>query len=132
MKRRRAREYALQLLFEHEFADGEPDVGGFFREKGEDPEVVKFTRRLVGGTLEHLDDIDAAIRRAAEHWVLERMAAVDRNILRAAAFEILYCPDIPAAVSMDEAIEIAKKFSSEEAAAFINGILDNIAKNTGK
>lgn len=128
MKRRRAREYALQLLYEHEFAEGEPDISGFFADKHEDPKLVAFTSRIVRGTLKHRDKIDNAIREAAEHWVLERMATVDRNILRAGAFELMYSPDIPPAVAIDEALEIAKRFSSTESAAFINGILDRIAK----
>jgi len=132
MKRRRAREYALQLLYEHEFADGEPDIRGFFADKDEPAEVVDFASRIVRGTLKHLPEIDEAIREASEHWVLERMAAVDRNILRAGAFELLYSPDVPAAVAIDEAIEIAKRYSSAESASFINGILDQIAKTRRK
>ena len=128
MKRRRAREYALQLLYEHEFAEGEPDIIGFFADKHEDAKVVDFTSHIVRGTLKHRNEIDAAIREAAEHWVLERMAAVDPNILRAGAFELMYSPDVPPAVAIDEALEIAKRFSSSESAAFINGILDRIAK----
>jgi N utilization substance protein B len=127
MKRRRAREYALQLLFQSEFAKG-PPLDSFWEGRDEDPEVVAYANRLLRGTLEHLEEIDAAIRGAAEHWVLERMAAVDRNIMRAAVYEILYLEDIPPAVAINEALEIAKKFSSHESAAFINGILDRIAK----
>ncbi|NIM66595.1 MAG: transcription antitermination factor NusB [Armatimonadetes bacterium] len=132
MKRRRAREYALQLLYEHEFADSEPDISGFFADKKETKEVVDFTSRMVRGTLRHINEVDAAIKDAAEHWVLERMAAVDRNILRFATFELLYSPDVPPAVVIDEALEIAKRFSSTESAAFINGILDRIAKTKRK
>jgi N utilization substance protein B len=132
MKRRRAREYALQLLYEHEFADGEPDIQAFFAELNEDKAVIDFASRIVRGTLKNLPEIDAAIKEAAEHWVLERMAAVDRNVLRAATFEILYAPDVPSAVVIDEALEIAKKFSSTESASFINGILDRIAKTKRK
>jgi N utilization substance protein B len=132
MKRRRAREYALQLLYEHEFADAEPDISGFFADKHETKDVVDFTSRMVRGTVRHREEIDAAIKEAAEHWVLERMAAVDRNILRFATFELLYSPDVPPAVAIDEALEIAKRFSSTESAAFINGILDRIAKTKRK
>lgn len=128
MKRRRAREYALQLLYEHEFADGEPDIAGFFAERDEPREVVDFTSRIVRGTLGHIEEIDAAIRESSEHWVLERMAAVDRNILRVGTYELLFSPDVPPAVAIDEAIEIAKRYSSTESASFINGILDRIAK----
>jgi len=120
------------MLYEHEFAAGEPDVQGFFSDKNEEKEVVDFAARIVRGTLKHLPEIDAAIKEAAEHWVLERMAAVDRNILRAAAFELLYSHDVPHAVVIDEALEIAKRFSSGESASFINGILDRIAKSRRK
>ncbi len=132
MKRRRAREYALQLLYEHEFADAEPDIKGFFADKDEPREVVEFTSRIVRGTLGHLEDIDSAITETSEHWVLDRMSAVDRNILRAGAFEILFSPDVPLAVAIDEAIEIAKRYSSAESASFINGVLDRIAKTKRK
>ena len=107
----------------------EPDLDAFWLDvKEEDLDVVSFANALVEGTLGHLKDIDSAITVAAEHWVLERMAAVDRNILREAAYEILYLEDIPPAVTINEALEIAKKYASKESAAFINGILDKIAK----
>jgi N utilization substance protein B len=132
MKRRRAREYALQLLYERDFSGTEPDYQAFFADLGEDKAVVDFASKIVRGTLRHLEEIDSAIKEAAEHWVLERMAAVDRNILRAATFELLYSPDVPPAVAIDEALEIAKRFSSTESASFINGILDRIAKSKRK
>lgn len=132
MKRRRAREYALQILFQIEFIDGPPDINAFFSDKNEPPDVVKFTGRIVRGTLKHIEQIDAALTDAAEHWSLGRMAAVDRNVLRAATFEIMFCADVPPAVVMDEAIEVAKKFSGTESAAFINGILDKVARQQKK
>jgi N utilization substance protein B len=107
-----------------------PDLDAFWQDiREKDLEVVRFANALAEGTLRHLDDIDFAIKGAAEHWVLERMAAVDRNILREAAYEILYLEDIPPAVTINEAVEIAKKYASAESAAFINGILDKIAKH---
>lgn len=127
MKRRKAREYAFQLLFQHEFAGRDADLAPFWQDKRETPEVVEFANAIARGTLENLEEIDSAIARAAEHWVLERMAVVDRNILRAAAYELLFRKDIPPAVAINEALEIAKKYSSAESAAFINGILDRIA-----
>ena len=126
MKRRRAREFALQILFEADLSGSEPDFQS--RLEGEDKDVVAFTRDIVAGTLRHLSEIDSIVKEAAEHWVIERMAAVDRNILRAAAYELLYRKDIPVAVVINEAIEVAKKYSSAESAPFINGILDKIAK----
>ncbi|MEJ2192305.1 MAG: transcription antitermination factor NusB [Nitrospirota bacterium] len=128
MKRRRAREYALQMLFQHDLTDGHADLRGFWNDKGEDTEVTEFAESLARGTMENLAAIDAVLQEAAEHWVLTRMAAVDRNILRVAAYEILYRDDIPSAVSINEALEIAKRYSSSESAAFINGILDRIAR----
>ncbi|MDA8169696.1 MAG: transcription antitermination factor NusB [Nitrospiraceae bacterium] len=135
MKRRKAREYALQMLFQLDFNHEEPGKAFFSRfwEPLDEPEDIKnFAEHLVTGTVGHLPEIDEVIRRHAENWVLERMATVDRNILRAAVFELLFKKDIPPAVSINEAIEIAKKFSMKESAAFINGILDKIAKASGK
>lgn len=128
MKRRQAREYALQMLFQRDFIETEEGRVSFWEGKDVDPEVVEFALRIVRGTREHLEEIDSTIKKYAEHWVLERMAAVDRNILRAGAYELIFAGDIPSAVAINEAIEIAKKFSSSESASFINGILDRIAK----
>ncbi len=135
MRRRRAREYALQILFQIDFKSQEVsrnDFEDFWLDKNESEDVRKFTEELVRGTVERLDEIDSRLKKVAENWVLKRMAAVDRNILRFAAFEILYRKDIPPAVTINEAVEIAKKFSSSEAAPFINGILDKLAKDMGK
>ena len=128
MKRRRAREYALQLLFQHDFAPGvEIDYAGFWADKNEEDSVKDFARGIVEGTLRHLEEIDRAIESAAEHWALGRMAAVDRNILRAGAYELMFAPDVPTKVAINEALEVAKKFSSQDSAQFINGVLDRIA-----
>jgi transcription antitermination protein NusB len=135
MNRRKAREYALQMLFQHEFSgdNKEWSAPDGFWSGGEDAgEAGEFARRLVTGTLEHLEEIDGAIQRTAEHWDMKRMAAVDRNILRFAVYEILYVKDIPPAVTINEALEIAKKYSSLESASFINGLLDKIAKESKK
>jgi N utilization substance protein B len=135
MRRRRAREYALQILFQIDFKSQEVsrnDFEDFWLDKNESEDVRKFTEELVRGTIERLAEIDSRLAKVAENWVLKRMAAVDRNILRFAAFEILYRKDIPPAVTINEAVEIAKKFSSSEAAPFINGILDKLAKEMGK
>jgi N utilization substance protein B len=135
MRRRRAREYALQVLFQIDFKGKEvnnKDLEDFWSDKQESEDVKKFTEDLVRGTIKSLEDIDSRIEKVAENWVLKRMAAVDRNILRFAVYEILYRKDIPSAVTINEALEIAKKFSSSEAAPFINGILDRLAKEVGK
>jgi N utilization substance protein B len=135
MKRRKAREYALQIIFQIDFREKKidsKDLEEFWSDKKESKDVKEFTEELVRGTLSKIDEIDTMIKRVAENWILERMAAVDRNILRFAAYELLYRKDIPSAVTINEAIEIAKKFSSTEAAPFINGILDRLAKEAGK
>jgi len=123
------------MLFQYEFTGARAD----FRAVDEiDPslkdyeEIRKFSEELVNGTLTHLEEIDDRIRKAAEHWKMERMASVDRNIMRFAVFELLYRSDIPPAVTINEALDIAKKYSSSEAASFINGLLDKIARDSGK
>ena len=135
MKRRKAREYALQILFQVDFTKkriDSKDLEEFWSGKKESRSVKEFTEDLVRGTLNSIDEIDAMIERVTENWLLKRMAAVDRNILRFAAYEILYRKDIPSAVTINEAIEVAKKFSSAESAPFINGILDRLAKESDK
>lgn len=135
MKRRKAREYALQLLFQIDFTKRElerKDLEEFWSGKKESEDIKEFTEKLVKGTLESLDEIDSIIEKATENWFLKRMAAVDRNILRFAAYEILHRKDIPYAVTINEALEIAKKYSSAEAASFLNGVLDKLAKEAGK
>ncbi|RJQ18671.1 MAG: transcription antitermination factor NusB [Nitrospiraceae bacterium] len=133
MKRRRAREYALQILFQLELTAGEfnEDVWAEFWEgnEEEDRDVKEFARTIVVNTRKNIREIDEAVKKAAEHWSLERMAVIDRNILRAATYELLFRKDIPPSVVMNEALEIAKKYSTEESAPFINGILDKIARS---
>ncbi len=127
-KRRRARELAVQVLFHMEYNGGEPEeafelVCSHF----EAPESARpFSRDLVKGVIEHRDKIDSRIRKASRNWKLERMSRVDRSVLRLATYEILFREDIPPKVSIDEAVELGKKFGSDDSAAFINGILDNI------
>ncbi|MDA8387592.1 MAG: transcription antitermination factor NusB [Nitrospiraceae bacterium] len=134
MKRRKAREYALQMLFQLDFnaeAPGESFFASFWQPLDEPASVRAFAERIVQGAVLHKEQIDSVIRRYAEHWLPERMAMVDRNILRVAAYELLYEKDTPPAVVINEALEIAKKFSMKESSAFINGILDKIAKSAG-
>jgi N utilization substance protein B len=135
MKRRRAREFALQMLFQLDFANEEPSRAFFSRfwQVLDEPEDLKqFAEQIVTGTRQNLKEIDSVLAESAEHWVLDRMAVVDRNILRAAVFELLYRTDIPPAVVINEALEIAKKFSMKESASFINGILDKVARQKGR
>jgi N utilization substance protein B len=100
----------------------------FWEGNEEDSDVKEFTYTLVKGTRENINTIDEIIEKAAEHWSLDRMAVVDRNILRAATYELFYREDIPPSVTINEAIEISKKYSTEDSAFFINGILDKIQK----
>ena len=135
MNRRKAREYVLQILFRHDFVDDPPSLDfteDYWTDKRNNEDLKKFVRELVSGTLQHSEEIDRVVQAAAENWKMERMAAVDRNILRFAVYELLYRHDIPAAVTINEALEIAKKYSSLESASFINGLLDKIAHTCGK
>ena len=93
-----------------------------------DKRVVPFFSRLVHGVLDHREALDGIIERHSSNWKMRRMACVDRNVLRLAVFELLFCEDIPAKVAINEAIDIGKKFGSTESGAFINGILDSIRK----
>ena len=128
--RRKARELALQMLYEHDVAGTEPQEMFLRSEdlKSSSEGVRDFTKRLVAGTLSHRDDLDAIIARQADHWRLARMPVVDRNILRLALFELLHEPDTPRPVVIDEALEIAKRFSTPKSSQFINGILDGVLK----
>jgi N utilization substance protein B len=130
MKRRRSREYALQILFQLELSGTELNEelwSEFWDGITEDDQVKDFTRIIVKSTLEHKHKLDESIKKATEHWEIDRMAVLDRNILRAAAYELLFRHDIPPQVAINEALEIAKKYSTKDSASFINGILDRIA-----
>jgi N utilization substance protein B len=94
-----------------------------------DEEATDFCERLVRGVVEHSDEINRLIEKYAEHWKISRMNQIDRNVLRIAVYELLYCNDIPPKVTMNEAIDIGKKFGSEESGAFINGVLDGIRQH---
>jgi N utilization substance protein B len=123
------------LLFQIEFTGkkNEFEIAENFRDnKKEDVSLKKFAEELVSGTISNLVKIDKIIQESAEHWKVDRMAAVDRNILRFAVYEILYRNDIPPAVTINEALEIAKKYSSSDSVPFINGLLDKIAHDSGK
>jgi N utilization substance protein B len=129
--RRKAREYALQMLFQWDIThdDIEQIVVTFFQNQLEESQpAVDFARQLVTGTVEHIEQIDEIIRRHAEHWRLDRMATVDRNVLRLAVQEFLYDKEMPKTVVINEAIEIARRFSAQESPQFINGVLDSIKK----
>lgn len=128
--RRKAREFALQMLFQWDITRDHIDtIAVSFWANHEEPAAVKdFAAQLATRTIEHVEEIDAIIRRHAEHWRLDRMAVVDRNILRMATQEFIYDKDTPKTVVINEAIEIARRFSAQESPQFINGILDSIKK----
>ena len=130
-RRTRSRELALQMLYQVDARGEEALAGldGFLRrEAPDDAEIRAFARELVSGTTEMRRGIDAIISDAAQNWELRRMALVDRNILRMATYEMLHAEDIPAKVSINEAIELGKRFSTEQSGSFINGILDRIRR----
>lgn len=130
MSRRAARARALQVLFQIDLADVDWQDALEWT-LGEFPlaeQDVVFARRLVAGSLDRQLEIDALIQRHARQWDLSRLSVVDRNILRLAIFELLDCSDVPPAVVIDEAVELAKMFDTEEGAHFVNGILDAVYK----
>lgn len=112
--------FALQRIIEN-FAEGDD------RTLEVNSKAYTFAAELVNGVIAHLSEIDGRISEKSKHWSMARMARVDLNILRMAVFELLYRPDIPKNVTMNEAIEVAKRFGSEDSASFVNGILDEIA-----
>ncbi len=128
--RRKGREFALQMLFQWEIGDHRPDhvLSTFFAGRETDPEVMRFARSLFEGTLEEVAKIDPMIREQSENWRVERMAAVDRNLLRLAIFELLHHPETPPAVVINEALDIARKYSGENSVEFVNGVLDAVRK----
>ena len=128
-KRRLARELAVQFLYQHDLNQQplEQALHAFWTAQPLSVEPARpFSEELIRGTLDRLPAIDEAIRKYAEHWELDRIAAVDRNILRLAIYEMMGRDDIPPVVSINEAIDIAKKFSTQESGAFVNGILDRL------
>ena len=130
-KRTRSREIALQMLYMIDVRGPEAldELDAFLdREAMTEPDVHQFARQLVEGTQENLADIDAALNRAAQNWQLSRMAIVDRNILRMAVYEMLHLEEVPAKVSINEAIELGKRYSTAQSGSFINGILDRIRR----
>ena len=122
-----SRERALQILFQYDI-HGKPGVwlDEFWNEYKADEDVKTFAEQLVAGVLGHKKDLDALIGNYATNWKVSRMQIVDRNILRLGAYELLWLDDVPAKVTVNEAIELAKDFGDEEAAKFVNGILDKV------
>lgn len=128
--RRKARELALQMLFQYDMAGNAPDmiIATFEDLQKSKPNTREFATKIFRGTVEHMPAIDDMIQAQAENWRLSRMAVVDRNIIRMSVYEFLHEAGTPKLVVIDEAVEIAKRFSTEKSSQFINGILDGILK----
>ena len=128
--RRLARQLALQMLFQHEFQDQNPSwQEKFWAGQSASPEVQTFTSSLVLGVIENQTEIDRIIRNFAVDWSVERMPVVDRNVLRCSIYELLWEPDIPAMVTINEAVELAKRFADEKTKRFVNGLLDHVLRD---
>jgi len=125
--RHQAREHALQILFQYDI-HGKPDVwlDEFWKTVKTTDEIKAFTQKIVQGVLEHRKELDTLIGKYATNWKVSRMPIVDRNILRAGLYELLWMGEVPAKVTMNEAIELAKSFGDDEASKFVNGILDKV------
>ncbi len=134
-ERRKSREYALQALYAIDASKALADDAlrlFWFSNPEESAEVRSFTEELVKGVALRGEEIDSVITGLSTNWKLSRMAIVDRNILRMAIYELQWCKDIPARVTLNEAIELAKQFGTEESGSFVNGILDKVAKTLNK
>ena len=131
-KRSRARELALQFLYQLDLRGPEflGEAAAFLRDEEPDKGTREFALHLVRGAAERRHEIDGVIRSVAQNWDIERMAVVDRNVLRMATYELLFCRDIPPKVSINEAIELGKRFSTQNSGGFINGVLDKIKERT--
>ena len=133
-RRRKSREAALQVLYQLNITkqDATTALTRFqehFLSRGE---ADDFLKRLVLGVLEHFSQLDRLIEQYSEHWRLDRITLIDRNILRIALFELLYCEEIPPKVTINEAIDLGKRFGSDDSGSFINGILDRIQNEAVK
>lgn len=138
-RRTRARELALQVLYQADIRKDDVDMllEDLWQREQEsrrniEDSVKEFATTLVKGTLENLQKLDTAISAYAENWELDRMAVIDRNIIRMASFELFFLEDIPPKVSINEAVDLAKKYGDVDSGKFVNGILDRINKEEGK
>jgi N utilization substance protein B len=128
------REAALQMLFALEAGGGSDErvITHYWRLTPGDPEGREYADQIVRGVYGGLSKVDETIRKASVNWRVERMARVDRNVLRLGAWELLFGKDVPRAVILDEAVELAKRFGSEDSGSFVNGVLDRIAEDLGR
>ena len=127
-RRRDARRRAAIILYEAD-TTGRPPLEVLDRRRELGERIPSFTEELVQGVVEHLAEIDEVLERGAKHWTVDRMAAVDRAVLRIACYELLHREDVPEAVAIDEAVETAKALSTEDSGRFVNGILGRIARD---
>jgi N utilization substance protein B len=133
MTRRKSREDALRILFSWDTLDSNIDIViDACKKSFKIKEISSFTKELVNGVIKNIKEIDELIVKFAKDWSLYRIFTIDKNILRIAIYELSYCNDIPKITSINEAIELAKKYSSRDASVFINGILDAILKDLEK
>lgn len=127
-RRTRGREIALQVLYmqeQNQQIDAR-EVRQFIQRRLGDAKLIAFAEALVEGVRRHQAHLDALISEAAENWRIDRMAAIDRNILRIGAFEMLQCPEVPMKVAINEALELAKRYSTAQSSRFVNGVLDRL------
>lgn len=133
-QRRQGRTVALQILYELDVQDDFADVGPALARHFEhvdgsaSAEVRQHAESLCRGVVAQIDSLDRSIEKASNNWRMARMSRVDRNVLRLAGYELLYCPDMPASVAINEAVEIGREFGAEDSAAFINGVLGRMAQ----
>ena len=143
--RRRAREHVLQALYTADMGQQElkgalnalwdslmDDTDGAFGSRAADKEEVEFARKMAEGVESHRQELDGLIEESSTNWRVDRMSFVDRNILRMGVFELLHLEDIPPNVTLNEAVELAKRFGTADSKAFVNGILDRVARNHGR
>ena len=132
--RRKAREIALQILYQMEANPGDPAkaLAHVWGNVAASPATKEFVQRIVTGVGERREAIDKLLAEHSEHWRLDRMDRVDKSILRMGVFELMFCDDIPPKVAINEAVDLGKKFGAEESGAFINGILDTISRTQRK
>jgi N utilization substance protein B len=127
--RHKSRELALQVLFQWDIHHGTAGwLKEFWLQNPVNQDTRAFADRLIEGVTAKVKELDALIGRYAEHWTVSRMAFIDRNVLRMSVYELLHIPDIPARVTLNEAIDIAKRFGDDQSGAFVNGILDRILR----
>ena len=133
-KRRSSREQALKFLYQSELNEGDHDkqMEQFLERVSSQDEVEEFMQELVQTVVRYKKEIDETLKKCSDNWELERMAVVDRNILRVGACELLYMPSTPPKVAINEAVEIAKRYGNEDSPEFVNGVLDKIYKEASQ